>query len=242
MSKAPSSAELAMPSEASFAGLDVAMAFRDARLHTYLCKDNPWPFTEDCKCTPEKMADAGFYFIGTEKEPDLVRCYWCRKEMDGWEPQDDPMAEHRRSEGCPFIKLGKPCPKLVFDDMLKLETVRGKFLAVREAKNVVTRPKMVHMSLLCSVYMWRIKISMRCLLVGYGVLIYLYTLVIAMQLWWVSFPAKNHGEEEGVISGDSRGVSTTHGERGEEEGQEGKDKEEEKLRQKTELRRKRNTV
>ncbi len=77
------------------------------------------------------MADAGFYFIGTAREPDLVRCYWCRKELDGWEPTDDPMEEHRRRDQCPFIKLGKPCSKLTVEDMLKLETARGHCLTVK---------------------------------------------------------------------------------------------------------------
>ena len=55
-SKMPkSNAASATPYDASFAGLDVAMAFRDARLQTYLSPDNPWPFAEDCNCTPEKV-------------------------------------------------------------------------------------------------------------------------------------------------------------------------------------------
>ncbi len=82
------------------------------------------------------MAEAGFYFIGTAKEPDLVRCYWCRKEMDGWEPTDDPMAEHRRKEDCPFVRLGKGCAQLKVDDMIKLETARGRCLAVRQCSSV----------------------------------------------------------------------------------------------------------
>ncbi len=43
------------PYDASFAGLDLAMAFRDSRLQTYQTEENPWPFTEDCECTPEKV-------------------------------------------------------------------------------------------------------------------------------------------------------------------------------------------
>lgn len=78
------------------------------------------------------MADAGFYLIGGSDEPDLVRCYWCRKEMDGWEPTDDPMAEHKRNLECPFVKLGKDCRQLTVEDMLKLEIGRGTCLTVRQ--------------------------------------------------------------------------------------------------------------
>ena len=36
------------------------------------------------------MAAAGFYHTPTENEPDLVKCAICAKELDGWEPTDDP--------------------------------------------------------------------------------------------------------------------------------------------------------
>ena len=36
------------------------------------------------------MAEAGFYHTPSSNEPDLVTCYVCYKEMDGWEPTDDP--------------------------------------------------------------------------------------------------------------------------------------------------------
>jgi len=81
-----------------------------------------------------QMAEAGFYHVGTEKEPDLVRCYWCRRELDGWEPTDDPLEEHRRRP-CPFINLSKSCDEITIDDMLKLESARGHCLAVSTKKN-----------------------------------------------------------------------------------------------------------
>ena len=37
-----------------------------------------------------QMAEAGFYHTPTDCEPDLVRCFVCGKELDGWEPTDDP--------------------------------------------------------------------------------------------------------------------------------------------------------
>ncbi|KAG8223306.1 hypothetical protein J437_LFUL001180 [Ladona fulva] len=77
------------------------MHFFNDRLETF--KD--WPFQENCECTPEKLAAAGFVYCGTENEPDLVKCYVCLKELDGWEPEDDPWKEHVGHSGaCPFLK------------------------------------------------------------------------------------------------------------------------------------------
>ena len=56
---------------------DSVMLDESARLETF--KRVQWPFMEDSACTPEKMAEAGFYACGGENEPDLVRCYFCRK-------------------------------------------------------------------------------------------------------------------------------------------------------------------
>ena len=36
------------------------------------------------------MAQAGFYHCPTDQEPDLVKCFVCHKELDGWEPSDVP--------------------------------------------------------------------------------------------------------------------------------------------------------
>jgi len=35
------------------------------------------------------MAAAGFYVLGDD-EPDLVECFICGKQLNGWEPDDDP--------------------------------------------------------------------------------------------------------------------------------------------------------
>ncbi|CAJ0950098.1 unnamed protein product [Ranitomeya imitator] len=48
-----------------------------------------WPFTENCKCTPENMAEAGFVYWPTENEPDVACCFFCLEELEGWEPDDD---------------------------------------------------------------------------------------------------------------------------------------------------------
>jgi hypothetical protein len=51
-----------------------------------------------------QMAEAGFYLVASAAEPDLVRCYYCRRELDGWDPEDVPWKEHQRRD-CPFIKV-----------------------------------------------------------------------------------------------------------------------------------------
>eukprot|EP00092_Neocalanus_flemingeri_P107193 GFUD01137578.1.p1 GENE.GFUD01137578.1~~GFUD01137578.1.p1 ORF type:complete len:145 (-),score=28.64 GFUD01137578.1:187-621(-) len=97
---------------------DSVMLNNFARLNTF----THWPFTDDCSCTPERMAAAGFYCCGGENEPDLVRCYFCRKELDGWEPEDDPWKEHlSHAKGkCAYVKLGKKPEELTVGDVLGL--------------------------------------------------------------------------------------------------------------------------
>ena len=41
--------------------------------------------------SPLQMAAAGFIHCPTENEPDLAQCFFCFKELEGWEPDDDPM-------------------------------------------------------------------------------------------------------------------------------------------------------
>ncbi|XP_020921877.1 baculoviral IAP repeat-containing protein 5 isoform X1 [Sus scrofa] len=60
---------------------------KDHRISTF----KNWPFLEGCACTPERMAAAGFIHCPTENEPDLAQCFFCFKELEGWEPDDDPM-------------------------------------------------------------------------------------------------------------------------------------------------------
>eukprot|EP00069_Balaena_mysticetus_P002049 bmy_03856T0 len=41
--------------------------------------------------SPLQMAAAGFVHYPTENEPDLAQCFFCFKESEGWEPDDDPI-------------------------------------------------------------------------------------------------------------------------------------------------------
>ncbi|XP_046394270.1 baculoviral IAP repeat-containing protein 5.1 [Ischnura elegans] len=104
------------------------------RFHSFECRLETfknWPFTENCACTPKKLAEAGFVYSGSDQEPDLVICFVCRKELDGWTPDDDPWQEHVSHSGkCPFIKDKNP-ESLTCAGFLLLEKTR--------VSNIVTR-------------------------------------------------------------------------------------------------------
>ncbi|XP_053309187.1 baculoviral IAP repeat-containing protein 5 [Spea bombifrons] len=97
------------------------------RLETRISTFSNWPFTEGCACTPEQMAEAGFIHCPTGNSPDVAQCFFCLKELEGWEPEDDPMEEHRKhSPGCLFISLKKKPEALTLSEFLKLDKERVK--------------------------------------------------------------------------------------------------------------------
>uniref|UniRef100_A0A8C5YEN2 Baculoviral IAP repeat-containing protein 5 n=1 Tax=Microcebus murinus TaxID=30608 RepID=A0A8C5YEN2_MICMU len=76
----------------------------------------PWP-----------MAEAGFIHCPTENEPDLAQCFFCFKELEGWEPDDDPIEEHKKhSSGCAFLSVKKQFEELTLSEFLKLDRERAK--------------------------------------------------------------------------------------------------------------------
>ncbi|XP_031834715.1 baculoviral IAP repeat containing deterin [Nomia melanderi] len=79
--------------------------WKGGRLQTF----EHWPFqSADNPCNPERMAAAGFIAIGNKEEPDLAECFICSKQLDGWDPDDDPWIEHKKHNAqCPFVKLNK---------------------------------------------------------------------------------------------------------------------------------------
>ncbi|GFT92967.1 baculoviral IAP repeat-containing protein 5.2 [Trichonephila clavipes] len=86
-----------------------------------------WPFGENSACSASKMAEAGFFHCPTEQEPDLVQCYVCFKELDGWEATDEPWAEHfSHSKICLFAQLRKPQKDLTVAEIFKIESERKK--------------------------------------------------------------------------------------------------------------------
>ncbi len=121
--------------ECRFEGADSEMMLAEERLRSFGASSD-WPFdaASGSGCTPDKMAAAGFYLASTDAEPDLVRCYYCRRELDGWEPEDDPWAEHARRE-CAYIKLGKAPEKLTLEDVAALEVTRETALQVGPRKD-----------------------------------------------------------------------------------------------------------
>ncbi|XP_047002237.1 baculoviral IAP repeat-containing protein 5.2-B-like isoform X2 [Schistocerca americana] len=59
------------------------------RLQTF----KKWKFPDNANCSAKKLAEAGFYFCGP-RNSDVVKCFLCNKELDSWEQEDDPWAEH----------------------------------------------------------------------------------------------------------------------------------------------------
>jgi len=107
---------------------DGHMGLYENRIKTF----RNWIFPDNVNCNAERMANAGFYFCGTIQEPDLVRCYYCRKELDGWDDFDDPWEEHKSHArgNCAFINLGKSATQITVKDRIDLE--REKFVRIQD--------------------------------------------------------------------------------------------------------------
>ncbi|NXR80771.1 BIR51 protein, partial [Pycnonotus jocosus] len=84
----------------------------ETRLKTF----TKWPFQENCKCTPENMAKAGFIHCPTANEPDVAKCFFCLLELTGWEPNDDPWEEHTKRHTCDFLSLPKHFDELTMEE------------------------------------------------------------------------------------------------------------------------------
>ncbi|KAF8531326.1 hypothetical protein JB92DRAFT_2851424 [Gautieria morchelliformis] len=57
--------------------------------------------------TSKMMAKAGFIYAPVNNKDDTCECIYCGVELAGWEPEDDPMEEHRSRQAkkgpCPFF-------------------------------------------------------------------------------------------------------------------------------------------
>ncbi|XP_077289255.1 baculoviral IAP repeat-containing protein 5-like [Arctopsyche grandis] len=90
------------------------MVFEECRYETY----KNWPFDKSDSCNAEKMAEAGFYFVGSPDDPDLVECFLCNKRLNGWEKFDDPWKEHKsHAEYCMFAQIGKAQDDMLISDL-----------------------------------------------------------------------------------------------------------------------------
>uniref|UniRef100_A0A452H6I7 Baculoviral IAP repeat containing 5 n=1 Tax=Gopherus agassizii TaxID=38772 RepID=A0A452H6I7_9SAUR len=94
-----------------------------------------WPFMENCKCTPEHMARAGFIHCPSANEPDVAKCFFCLIELEGWEPNDDPHCRtsfilencgthSKRPSNCGFLSLAKNFDDLTMEEYYMLEMDR----------------------------------------------------------------------------------------------------------------------
>ncbi|KAJ2939801.1 hypothetical protein O0L34_g17992 [Tuta absoluta] len=81
-----------------------------------------WPFSDKDKCNVRNMAEAGFYSVATgDEDADAAKCFLCGKELDGWEPTDDPWAEHKsHAAQCAFVQLGKKEDDLLLSELLSV--------------------------------------------------------------------------------------------------------------------------
>ncbi|KAI0338368.1 hypothetical protein BDW22DRAFT_1432610 [Trametopsis cervina] len=53
-----------------------------------------WPHPKTYAATPEQLAEAGFYYNPSPEARDSVKCFMCRKELDQWDEDDDPISVH----------------------------------------------------------------------------------------------------------------------------------------------------
>ncbi|KAF3765606.1 hypothetical protein M406DRAFT_32441, partial [Cryphonectria parasitica EP155] len=74
------------------------------RLASFVDWPLEWEANQD-KPTPETFARAGFFFHPSPPNlPDNVVCPCCKIFLDTWDPNDDPMREHKlRSPMCEFV-------------------------------------------------------------------------------------------------------------------------------------------
>ncbi|TGZ69049.1 hypothetical protein CRM22_003952 [Opisthorchis felineus] len=111
----------------------------DFRLKTFSC----WPFDKKCNCTADRMARSGFFHPKNSSE-DLAQCFVCFKELDGWEPDDDPEKEHKsHAPNCPFL-TSKPYEEMTAREGLHMDIIRyANYLHWHKEKSVETTELMM---------------------------------------------------------------------------------------------------
>uniref|UniRef100_A0A8C8R5K2 Uncharacterized protein n=1 Tax=Pelusios castaneus TaxID=367368 RepID=A0A8C8R5K2_9SAUR len=111
---------------------DLPIFIYENRIKTF----TDWPFMENCKCTPENMARAGFIHCPSANEPDVAKCFFCLIELEGWEPNDDPQIEHsKRPSNCGFLSLTKNFDDLTMEEYYMLEMDRLRTFLVSAGMN-----------------------------------------------------------------------------------------------------------
>uniref|UniRef100_A0A8D0EDF3 Survivin n=1 Tax=Salvator merianae TaxID=96440 RepID=A0A8D0EDF3_SALMN len=108
--------------------------FKEHRLATF----TQWPFDSGCSCTPDRMAEAGFIHCPSENAPDVAQCIICFKELEGWEPDDDPREEHQKhSPNCAFLALQKDISELSLQEFMRLNKERIKNLVKKQVNKKI---------------------------------------------------------------------------------------------------------
>lgn len=83
-----------------------------------------------------QMAEAGFYWKGTNTEPDTAACFLCGKVLDGWEESDDPWSEHKKhAPQCAFAKNGKTEDQYTVREFLDLMQTYNKAQQEQNKRN-----------------------------------------------------------------------------------------------------------
>jgi hypothetical protein len=89
---------------------------RKAAIHSKIKVQSSKGLATLARSSSFQLAAAGFYYSGKDDD-DNVKCYLCDKELDGWDPKDDPMfvirywdlmfrKEHQKHAGfCPLLNL-----------------------------------------------------------------------------------------------------------------------------------------
>ncbi|KAK2526127.1 baculoviral IAP repeat-containing protein 5.1 [Columba guinea] len=96
-----------------------------------------WPFTENCKCTPENMAKAGFVHCPNANRPDVAKCFFCLIELESWEPNDDPWEEHTKRHSCGFLSLTKHLDDLTMEEYYMLEMTRLRTFLCETGRSII---------------------------------------------------------------------------------------------------------
>uniref|UniRef100_G3P5A3 Baculoviral IAP repeat containing 5a n=1 Tax=Gasterosteus aculeatus aculeatus TaxID=481459 RepID=G3P5A3_GASAC len=87
-----------------------------------------------------KMARAGFIHTPSGNSPDIAMCFFCLKELEGWEPEDDPEKEHKsHSASCHFMALKKKVEDLTVEEFFKLQKERHKFIINKSCNETITK-------------------------------------------------------------------------------------------------------
>ncbi|XP_070596213.1 baculoviral IAP repeat-containing protein 5 [Erythrolamprus reginae] len=108
---------------------------KENRLATF----TEWPFASDSCCTADKMAEAGFIHCPVEDAFDVARCFICLKELEGWDPEDDPMEEHRKhSPKCAFLALKKDILELTVQEFMKLRKEWMNNILEKKIQSIIT--------------------------------------------------------------------------------------------------------